>query len=172
MRPMETHETQRDQLRLMRLMETNGDSWDSERPKETHEAQRDYWRRMRPMETQRDYWRLMRWRLMRVRDYWRRMRPMETQRDYWRLMRPMGTHETHETQWGLMRIRETNGEQWGLRDETNGDETLNERSERWMGTHETERLLETHENNADDSWDSERLLENQRPMGTHETQRD
>ena len=60
---MRTHETQRDQWRIMRLRgttgdsETNGYSRDSETPMGTHEIQRDYWIPMRPMgthETQRD----------------------------------------------------------------------------------------------------------------------
>ena len=41
MRPMGTHETQRDYWILMRLRETNGDQWDSsdsERPMETNET--------------------------------------------------------------------------------------------------------------------------------------
>ena len=67
---MRTHETQRDywrimetNWRLMRLIETTGDSLES------------YWRPMGHIETQRDYWILMRlretqWRLMRLTDYW------------------------------------------------------------------------------------------------------
>ena len=62
---MGTHETQRDQWRLMRLREITGDSGDQwgdhwrlrATQWETHETQRDYWRLMRPMgthETQRD----------------------------------------------------------------------------------------------------------------------
>ena len=54
------------------------------------------------------------------------MSPMEnheTQRDYWRLMR---LRDTNGDQWGLkrlLRLRETNGDQWGLMRlrETTGD---------------------------------------------------
>ena len=54
---------------------------------------------MRPMrnhDTQRDYWRLMETN-GNSRDSERLLETQETQRDIWRIMRPMGTHETHET---------------------------------------------------------------------------
>ena len=44
----------------------------------------------------------------------------ETQRDYWRLKRPMENHDTQRDYWRFMKLRETNGDQWGLR-ETTGD---------------------------------------------------
>ena len=48
---MGTHETQGDYWRLMRLIETAGESLDSKRLLETHETQIDYWRLMRLRET-------------------------------------------------------------------------------------------------------------------------
>ena len=65
------------------------------------------------------------------------MRLRETNGDQWGFMRPMGTHKNLRDQWALM----------GLRDY-------------W-------RLLETHETN-DDSLGSDRLMETE----THETQGD
>ena len=53
-----------------------------------------------------------------------------------------------------MRLRETTGEQWGLMRPMGTHENLRDE----CGTHETERLLETHETN-DDSLGSDRLME-------------
>ena len=140
-RLLDTQETQRDQWRLMiseqmleshetnghssdseKLMETNGDTWESERekwgiirlretkwrPMGTHETQRDYWRHH---ETQRDYWILMRLKYSETQRIGNSWEP-ETMVDSW-------------DQWRLMRLRETTGDTWD--------------SERLLDTHETQR---------------------------------
>ena len=151
----------------MRLRESNGDSWDywrimrpmgtheNQRPMENHENQRNKWRPMGTHETQRDHWGLRRettgekWRPHG--DSWDSERPMGTGRLL--VLRPREIRETTgDTNMEiLIRLRETNGDQWVLMRlrETNGDS--------W----DSERLME----NNGDSWDSER------PLETHETQR-
>ena len=48
------------------------------------------------------------------------METHETQRDYRRLLIPIGIHESEGDYWrimiavGIMKLREANGEQWGL----------------------------------------------------------
>ena len=51
---METQESQRDYLGLMRLKVSAGDSGDTKRLLETHEIQRDSWRLIRIVETPED----------------------------------------------------------------------------------------------------------------------
>ena len=96
LRPMGTHETQRDYWRLMRLRETNGDSWDSwrllETPhRESHKTNGDLWDSV--------------------------MRPMGTHET---------NGETHETgdQWRIMRLRETTGDSWDQWDSWDSERLL------------------------------------------------
>ena len=123
-------------------------------------------------ENQRDQW-----GLMRIRYYWWLMRPMEnyeTQRDYWRYMIRETTGYSWDQRGKLMRNSETpNGDQWGIMRlrETNGDSLLRERLRKTMETNGDQLELLRIRETTGDSWDQWGLMRLRETTGlvTHET---